>query len=329
VGQVWRVAGGRQVLIMGLTDVLKQEHRDIERVLQVLERAARHLDAGEHVDPSLFLRATDFVKTFVDGFHHKKEEGVVFPAMLKAGEQVRVEGQEELRDFVPSTRAAAYSLLAGEGGAADVVADAAFAYVAHMRHRIHRDLEFYRRAEAMFQGFERDQLSRKIEEAVRAETARGVPERSLELADALERQASNLPPIDGKQHAIGAVDLEVAGYVVTYFGNFMTEQEWKANSNLVQTLQRTYRDDRHAQEKVRREGRIELYDDPEALRLSANGYDAFRIRTAERILRDHPGEVFLNRCPQCGGLAATPRARQCPHCHHSWHHLPRWKPPAP
>ena len=28
-------------------------------------------------------------------------------------------------------------------------------------------------------------------------------------------------------------------------------------------------------------------------------------------------------CPKCGGLLRTDRARQCPHCLHSWHHLPR------
>lgn len=50
-----------------------------------------------------------------------------------------------------------------------------------------------------------------------------------------------------------------------------------------------------------------------------SGPDAFLARVAERVLREHPDEVLLNRCPRCRALCRTPRAKLCPECHHTWH----------
>src|SRR5262245_4083629 len=47
--------------------------------------------------------------------------------------------------------------------------------------------------------------------------------------------------------------------------------------------------------------------------------EALLDRVAERVLREHSTDVFLNRCPQSDALGRTPRARLCPECHYSWH----------
>lgn len=62
-----------------------QEQRIIERGLAALETAAKRLNAGEAPSPVIFLQAADFIRGFADGCHHKKEEGVLFPAMQSAG----------------------------------------------------------------------------------------------------------------------------------------------------------------------------------------------------------------------------------------------------
>ena len=49
------------------------------------------------------------------------------------------------------------------------------------------------------------------------------------------------------------------------------------------------------------------------------GTDALYLRIAERVLREMPEQVEFNQCPRCGGLARTPRARQCRHCYFDWH----------
>ena len=59
--------------------------------------------------------------------------------------------------------------------------------------------------------------------------------------------------------------------------------------------------------------------DPEVVRLLEGGAREFLIATRDRILRDHAGEVLLNRCPKCGALARTPQACLCPACSHTWY----------
>lgn len=53
------------------------------------------------------------------------------------------------------------------------------------------------------------------------------------------------------------------------------------------------------------------------------GWEEARGRIAERIVRDHAGEAYLNRCPHCAALTRTPRARLCLVCGHTWFHVPR------
>lgn len=53
--------------------------------------------------------------------------------------------------------------------------------------------------------------------------------------------------------------------------------------------------------------------------LLEGGPDAFFARLQDRLLRDCGTEVIFNCCPQCGALARTPTARQCPDCHYSRH----------
>jgi hypothetical protein len=60
-------------------------------------------------------------------------------------------------------------------------------------------------------------------------------------------------------------------------------------------------------------------DDPEVNAALADGPEAFRRRVCSRVLAQAGGEVFVNRCPRCNGVARTPRARQCFWCGFDWH----------
>lgn len=63
------------------TQVLKEEHRLIERVLMCLERAV----AGDRVDVAVLAPGLEFVRGFADALHHRKEEDVLFPLMERRG----------------------------------------------------------------------------------------------------------------------------------------------------------------------------------------------------------------------------------------------------
>ncbi len=67
------------------TDILKDEHRSIERMLILLENAASRLHRGEDVHPDVFRNGIRFIREFADGCHHQKEEKLLFPAMVQKG----------------------------------------------------------------------------------------------------------------------------------------------------------------------------------------------------------------------------------------------------
>ncbi|MCI0491086.1 MAG: hemerythrin domain-containing protein [Blastocatellia bacterium] len=67
------------------TDVLKSEHRVIEKVLRALQGICARLERGDEIAPDALSRATDFIQTFADGCHHAKEETHLFPALLDRG----------------------------------------------------------------------------------------------------------------------------------------------------------------------------------------------------------------------------------------------------
>jgi hypothetical protein len=119
------------------------------------------------------------------------------------------------------------------------------------------------------------------------------------------------------------MDADLALYIISYYPKLMTQEERLAHRHLVTTYKVTGgRSDAAAQDEVRCEHSVRsrwLSDDPAVIRLAADGLEAFRLRVAERILREHREQIFLNYCPQCGGLTRTPKAKLCLHCGHSWH----------
>ncbi len=76
------VAPGRK---MRPTEVLREEHRVIERGLAAMERAVEKLDLGEDVPKEVLEQIVDFVRGFADRCHHQKEEGILFPYLEGRG----------------------------------------------------------------------------------------------------------------------------------------------------------------------------------------------------------------------------------------------------
>jgi hypothetical protein len=119
---------------------------------------------------------------------------------------------------------------------------------------------------------------------------------------------------------------DLTRYVITHYGGLMTPTEFQAWRS-VMGLQKMDRSTSPPMKEML--ARVLVSNDPEVLELLADGHDVFLTGVRERILREHADKVFLNQCPECGGLAWTPRARQCPHCFHSWHDQPRHGDPIP
>ena len=178
-------------------DVLMQEHRVIEGVLDALETAANRLERGESVRPRFFIDAAEFIRDFADGCHHRKEEGVLFGAMVDAGApaeggaiEMMLEEHEDGRRYTRAMRDAAVRLERGEGAArGDIIANAK-RYVALLREHIVKEDEmlFPMAAELIPPSREEDLLER-FERLEADDAGPGAHARLVALASELAREA--------------------------------------------------------------------------------------------------------------------------------------------
>lgn len=70
---------------MKATEVLSSEHRIIETVLRAFKAAADDAERGNPICGETFRQSLRFFKSFADGCHHRKEEDVLFPALVRLG----------------------------------------------------------------------------------------------------------------------------------------------------------------------------------------------------------------------------------------------------
>lgn len=66
-------------------NVLKHEHRVIERALRALDGVCLRLACGQHVPAEVLSQLVDFISTFADRYHHGKEETYLFPVLQRQG----------------------------------------------------------------------------------------------------------------------------------------------------------------------------------------------------------------------------------------------------
>ena len=117
--------------------------------------------------------------------------------------------------------------------------------------------------------------------------------------------------------------LSLGEYVERNYQHLFTWPERAAWKHLALVAKSTHgMSPEEAERELREHPRPGLLRDPEVLALVAKGRERFLADVAERILREHPEEVVLNRCPECGHLTRTPRAKLCVDCGHAWHHAP-------
>ena len=185
---------------MKATQILMEEHRVIERILNTLETAAHILEEGAPVRPGLFLDAADLIRGFADGCHHKKEEGVLFQSMAAFGVPVQqgpigvmLADHELGRRYTRQMRAAAERLQAGDAAARqDVIANAG-AYVALLRaHILKEDQILFPMADRAIPTSEQDGVADGFDRVEHEETGEGVHEKYLALAQSLALEVDGL-----------------------------------------------------------------------------------------------------------------------------------------
>ena len=185
---------------MKATEILMAEHRVIESVLDALESAVQVLNSGVDVPADIFLDASDFIRSYADDAHHRKEEGVLFKAMARCGfpedrgpVAVMLAEHGQARELTRQLEEAARRLQAGERAARKAVAGSALPYVGLLRNHIQKeDQVLYVMAARSIPADEQEQMLVDFERVERDEIGAGVHEKYEALARDLGARARAL-----------------------------------------------------------------------------------------------------------------------------------------
>lgn len=71
-----------------VTAVLKDEHKNILRVIKALLNECKSLESGEEINQVFFNNAVEFIQGYADGYHHAKEEGILFKELC--GDEIKM-----------------------------------------------------------------------------------------------------------------------------------------------------------------------------------------------------------------------------------------------
>jgi hemerythrin-like domain-containing protein len=186
---------------MQATEILMQEHRVIEQVLDTLAAAALAVKNGQPVRPTFFIDAADFIRGFADGCHHHKEEGVLFRMMEENGLPasggpvgVMLREHELGRQFTRGMRAAAEKWAQGDEAARAQVVENTAAYVDLLRqHILKEDQILFPMADRVIPLSDHPAVLDGFEHVEHEETGEGVHEKYLALAHALGDEIRALP----------------------------------------------------------------------------------------------------------------------------------------
>lgn len=70
---------------MRATDNLCEDHEFILEAIGLLDQFCTILESGNTVDTSHLQIIMSFIRSYADGYHHRKEEVVLFPALISKG----------------------------------------------------------------------------------------------------------------------------------------------------------------------------------------------------------------------------------------------------
>ena len=131
---------------MSTTQILQDEHRIIERVLDCLERLAERGRAEGRLDVGPARDAIEFFRGFADRNHHGKEESHLFPMMEQRGfspdagpTAVMRREHEQGRQLVGAMADALDSASAGEAVGVEAFLGAAHDFINLLRQHIHKE----------------------------------------------------------------------------------------------------------------------------------------------------------------------------------------------
>ena len=175
------------------TQVLRNEHDAILRMLEATDEAARQLVGGAHVEPRVLEGLLEFFRLFADKCHHGKEEDLLFPKLEEKGMPgkmgpigVMLMEHDQGRAFIQQMRQATEEYKQGQAEAARQWASAARGYTGLLRDHIAKENEvLFVMAERLLTADEQQALSAQFEIVEQEKLGPGTHERLHALMDQL------------------------------------------------------------------------------------------------------------------------------------------------
>src|SRR5690606_27309072 len=151
---------------MSPTEILMQEHRLIEPVLDCLEALTQRAEATGTLDVASATQALEFFSVFAGRCHHAKEEDCLFPLLEEQGSSreqgptgVMLDEHEEGRRHVSGMAAAAKAVAAGNRESLNVFVSHSKAYIELLRLHIQKeDHCLFQMAEKVLRATDRENL---------------------------------------------------------------------------------------------------------------------------------------------------------------------------
>ena len=175
------------------TDMLSNEHRVIEQVLECLGKIVERSDSDRKLDKQSAREAVLFLRNFADKCHHAKEEGHLFPAMEARGfareggpTGVMIYEHEQARDRVRKMDENIEAASQGDVAALQKFTEHVRAYCDLLRNHIEKeDHCLYTMANQAFTDEDQQELLLAFEKVEAEEIGGGVHEKYVGIANEL------------------------------------------------------------------------------------------------------------------------------------------------
>lgn len=177
------------------TEILKEEHKEIKRMLRILGKVSEKLKSGEIVEKDVLEQILQFIKVFADKCHHGKEEDLLFPAMEGAGIPreggpigVMLYEHNVGRNAVKGMTEGIEEFYRGNEDARKKIVENASTYIELLDSHIYKeDNILYPMAEMHLSEEEQRELTEKFEEVEKNIIGEGTHSKFIELLENLEK----------------------------------------------------------------------------------------------------------------------------------------------
>jgi len=184
------------ILVKSIQDMIS-EHENVKRMVKVMRKYSYAVLQGREIDYKDFYMIIDFIRNYTDGYHHAKEEDILFKRMGEEMPKLTNNGpitgmlieHDMARLYVSSLEKALEDYKNGNDEARlDIIANTICYGDLLLRHIDKENNVIYRFAENMLSDKVKEEIDEKAEEVNKEAFKKKVQEKYLNMLDELEKK---------------------------------------------------------------------------------------------------------------------------------------------